>query len=106
MHPTAIVVTKLKGNTQSWRYDTTYELLDGSIWQLDRAEDAKQQHINDSIKERRSWGNISQPIAWLFRTKGRFFLLIDTMGRKRRVVPVHLPDPDRYHNAKPAKRAK
>jgi predicted RNA polymerase sigma factor len=89
-----------------WRFDTTYELLDGSSWWLDCAEDARQQHIADSIKERRSRGYLSQPTAWLFRTKGRFFLMIDTMGRKRRVIPVHLPDPDRYHNGKPVQRAK
>ncbi len=105
MHPSAIVVTKFKGKTQMWRYDTAYELMDGSSWRLDCAEDARQQHMEDSVKERRSWGNISQPMAWLFRTKDRFYLMIDTMGRKRQVVPVHLPDPDRYYAAKPAKRS-
>ncbi len=104
MYPNSIAVSQLKGGNRMWHYADEYELLDGSSWKLDGFEEARQYNRNASLKERSQRGNLSLPFAWMFKSKDRFFLKIEPRGRKRQVIPVHLPDPDRYHNPKRVKR--
>jgi hypothetical protein len=39
----------------------------------------------------------------IMRDKTRFFMKVEGKGVRRQVVPVYLPDPDRYHNPPPRK---
>ncbi len=81
-----------------------YNLRDGSVWKLDESYQGVKYNQEASEADRRKKITAYCPAdVTIMRDKTRVFMKIQGKGVRRQVVPVHLPDPDRYLNPPPRK---
>lgn len=103
-----IVETRVEYEHAKWIAGRTIQLRDGSSWKMDESP-AGNEYNKKAAKHVPPWRG-SSPVydATILKGKDKFYLKIDRQGKRRQVVPVHLPDPDKYHNPpeRPKKRLK
>ncbi len=90
-----IVTTRVDGPFNGWD-PLPIHLKDGSVWKLDESPQGSKYNKEASEHKPPFKGEWYDRDAAILRGKDRFFLKIDGKGKRRQVVPVHLPDPDRY----------
>ena len=100
-----IVETQVVGHFRGWQYGRAIPLQDGSSWQLDESSLGREYNKQAQLGKEKigTWSNRE---AVILKGKERFFLKVEGKGKRRQVVPVHLPDPQRYDTPLETKRRK